>query len=158
MSGVFQTIDPPLPLHPASLSSPHTKGRGVHTRRAVRGGGSIFRKTPDIGLVSYSIIPLRCSATMSEFAVRTPETIVLRPCKLHSLPVHDNDNRDRGKWNTLFTIHYCTSSMYSSNLSGILYTTAPNISNARIYTDTWQLLTYAGYLKAADVCRIPDGW
>jgi hypothetical protein len=83
VSGVFRTIDPPLPLHPASVSSPRTKGRGVHTRRAVRGGGSIFRKTPDIGLVSYSIIPLRCSATMSEFAVRTPETIVLRPCKLH---------------------------------------------------------------------------
>ncbi len=39
---------------------PRTKGGGVHyvhTRRAVR--GSIVRKTPDIGLASYSIIPLR---------------------------------------------------------------------------------------------------
>ncbi len=51
MSGVFRTIDPPPPLHPASVSSP---------RRAVRGWGSIFRKTPVIGLASYSIIPLRC--------------------------------------------------------------------------------------------------
>jgi hypothetical protein len=55
VSGVFQNIDPPPPLHPASVSSPRTKG----TRRAVRGWGSIFSKTPDIGLVSYSIIPLR---------------------------------------------------------------------------------------------------
>ncbi len=34
---VFQTIDPPPPLHPASVSSPRTKGGGVHTRRAVKG-------------------------------------------------------------------------------------------------------------------------
>ncbi len=57
MSVVFRTFDPPSPLQPASLSSPHTKGGGVHTRRAVRGGGSIFRKTPDIGwpLTEYSL-------------------------------------------------------------------------------------------------------
>jgi hypothetical protein len=59
VSGVFQNIDPPPPLHPASVSSPRTKGGGVHTRRAVRGWGSIFWKTPDIGLASYSIISLR---------------------------------------------------------------------------------------------------
>ncbi len=52
VSGVFQTIEPPPPLHPASVSSPRTKGGG-HTRK------SIFRKTPNIGLASYSIIPLR---------------------------------------------------------------------------------------------------
>jgi hypothetical protein len=39
VSGVFQNIDPPHPLHPASVSS--------------------HRKTPDIGLASYSIISLR---------------------------------------------------------------------------------------------------
>jgi hypothetical protein len=40
VSGVFRTIDPPPPLHPASVSSPRTKGGGGgHTRRAVRGGG-----------------------------------------------------------------------------------------------------------------------
>jgi hypothetical protein len=32
-------FDPPPPLHPASMSSPRTKGGGVHTRRAVRGWG-----------------------------------------------------------------------------------------------------------------------
>jgi hypothetical protein len=37
VSGVFQTIDPPPPLHPASVSSPRTKGGGVHTRRVMRG-------------------------------------------------------------------------------------------------------------------------
>ncbi len=57
VSGVLQTTDPPPPLHPATVS----KRRGVHTCRAVRGegGGSIFWKTPAIGLASYSIIPLR---------------------------------------------------------------------------------------------------
>ncbi len=57
MSGVFRTIYHPPPLHPASVSSPRLWGQ--YTRRAVRGGGSIFRKTSDIGLASYSIIPLR---------------------------------------------------------------------------------------------------
>ncbi len=62
VSGVFRTIDPPPLLHPASVSSPRTKGGGYTL--AGRGGdggggGSIFRKTPDIGLASYSIIPLR---------------------------------------------------------------------------------------------------
>ncbi len=32
-------IDPPPPLHPASVSSPRTKGGGVHTRWAVWGEG-----------------------------------------------------------------------------------------------------------------------
>jgi hypothetical protein len=62
VSGVFQNIDPPPPLPPASVSYPRTKGGngGVHTRRAVREGrGSIFWKTPYIGLASYSIISLR---------------------------------------------------------------------------------------------------
>jgi hypothetical protein len=39
VSGVFRTIDPPPSLHPPSVSSPRTKGGGVHTRRAVRGWG-----------------------------------------------------------------------------------------------------------------------
>ncbi len=43
-----------------SVVLPRTKGGGVHTRRGVGGGGgSIFWKTPDIGLASYSIISLR---------------------------------------------------------------------------------------------------
>jgi hypothetical protein len=56
VSGVFQAIDPPPPLHPASVSSPRTKGGGVHT---LAGAGSIFWKTPDTGLASFSLIPLR---------------------------------------------------------------------------------------------------
>ncbi len=57
-----ELLTPHPPLHPASVSSPRTKGGRVHTRRAVGGGGgggSIFWKMPDIGLASYSIISLR---------------------------------------------------------------------------------------------------
>ncbi len=58
VSGVFQNSDPPPPFHPASVSSPRTKGWGGEYTLAGRwrGGGSIFWKTPDIGLASYSII------------------------------------------------------------------------------------------------------
>jgi hypothetical protein len=44
---------------------PHQR---VHTRRAVRG----LRKTPDIGLASYSIIPLRCLPSVSIFLTFPP--------------------------------------------------------------------------------------
>jgi hypothetical protein len=67
VSGVFkniENIDPPPPLHPASVSSSRTKRWGVQTRRAVRGRGSIFWKTPDIGLASYNIISLRSELTL----------------------------------------------------------------------------------------------
>jgi hypothetical protein len=55
MSRVFQNIDPPgppPPFRPASVSPPN-KGRG-YTLAGRRGGGSIFWKTRDIGLSSYS--------------------------------------------------------------------------------------------------------
>ncbi len=58
VSGVFQNIDPPPPLPLASVPYPRTKGGGLHTRRAVR-GWRVNWKTPDIGLASYRIIPLR---------------------------------------------------------------------------------------------------
>ncbi len=51
---------PPTPLFTQGvcpLSAPKAGG-GAHTCRAVRGGG-VNRKTPDIGLASYSVIPLR---------------------------------------------------------------------------------------------------
>ncbi len=73
VSGVFRTIDLPPPLHSASVSSPRTKGGGYTIAGRWGDGGSIFsrfRKTPDTGLVSYSIISLRtwhtaCSASSS---------------------------------------------------------------------------------------------
>jgi hypothetical protein len=53
VSDVFQNIDPPPPsLHLASVSSPRTKGGGTHSPGGEGGGGSIFWKTPDIGLAS----------------------------------------------------------------------------------------------------------
>ncbi len=65
MSGVFRTIDPPPPLHPERVSSPRTKGGGVHTRRAVRWvGGQYFGRRQTIGLASYSIIPIRAGSSM----------------------------------------------------------------------------------------------
>jgi hypothetical protein len=59
-SGVFRIIDPPPPLPLASVSSLAPKAGGTHSPdgEGVGGGGSIFLKTPDIGLVSHSIIPL----------------------------------------------------------------------------------------------------
>ena len=56
MSSVFRTIDPPPPLHPASISSPHTIGREVHTRRAVRGWGVNISEDARhwIGLLQYN--------------------------------------------------------------------------------------------------------
>ncbi len=53
----------PHPLSPSEcVLPPHQRrGGGVHSPggEGLGGGGSIFWKTPDIGLASYSIIPLR---------------------------------------------------------------------------------------------------
>jgi hypothetical protein len=42
VSGVFQTINPPPPLHPASVSSPRTKGGGTNSPGGERWGGQYF--------------------------------------------------------------------------------------------------------------------
>ncbi len=55
VSGVFQNIDPQPGYHPASVSSAGWWG----------GGWSIFWKTPDIGLASYSIISLRVKVSLT---------------------------------------------------------------------------------------------
>jgi hypothetical protein len=55
VSGVFQNIDPP---HPSPTSE------CVLPRAVMGAGGSIFWKTPDIGLASYSIISLRTKITV----------------------------------------------------------------------------------------------
>ncbi len=61
VSSVFRTIDPhPLSTQRVCPPPAPKAGGGVHTRQAVRGwGGSTFRKTPDVGLASFCIIPLR---------------------------------------------------------------------------------------------------
>jgi hypothetical protein len=60
VSGVFQNIDPPPPLHPASVSSPRNNcGRRTHSLGGVGVGGQYL----DIGLASYSIISLRLGQT-----------------------------------------------------------------------------------------------
>jgi hypothetical protein len=57
ISLVFQNIDPPSPSLPGGESVLPPQQRGVHTRLAERGmGGSIFWKTREIGLPSYSKI------------------------------------------------------------------------------------------------------
>jgi hypothetical protein len=54
MSLVFRNIDPP-PLRPASVSYPRNKDGGTHSPGGEGdGGGSIFWKTREIGLPSYS--------------------------------------------------------------------------------------------------------
>ena len=59
VSGVFHT-PAPSPHHPASVSSPQHQNRGgTHSPGGEGVGGSIFWKTPDIGLASYNLIPLR---------------------------------------------------------------------------------------------------
>ncbi len=55
VSGVFQNIDPSPPSE--CVLPPHQ--RRTHSPGGEGGGESIFWKTPDIGLASYSIISLR---------------------------------------------------------------------------------------------------
>jgi hypothetical protein len=69
MSLVFQNILTPHPLLPLAGVSPppptkagvHTRGGRTHSAGGEGGGGSIFWKTRDIGLASYSntVISLR---------------------------------------------------------------------------------------------------
>jgi hypothetical protein len=60
VSGVFRLLTPPPPLHPASVSSPRTKGGGVHTRRAVRGWEVNISEDARhwIGLLQYNLSTL----------------------------------------------------------------------------------------------------
>jgi hypothetical protein len=60
VSGVFQTVTPTHPSPPSEcVLLPHQRRGGTHSPGGEGGGGSIFWKTPDIGLASYSIISLR---------------------------------------------------------------------------------------------------
>ncbi len=70
VSGVFQNIDPQPPLHPASVSSPRTKGGGVLTRRAVRGWGVNILEDARywIGLLQYNPSMIVCICNTEEHA------------------------------------------------------------------------------------------
>jgi hypothetical protein len=92
VSGVFRTINLPPPLHSASVSSPRTKGRGsTHSPGSEGVGGSIFRKTPDIVLASYSIISvlIELSGTQRE---TTEATLQLSSAetRIETFPYNDN--------------------------------------------------------------------
>ncbi len=57
MSGVFRTTE--VTPHPLSTQRVYPTPAPRTPRGGEGVGGSIFWKTPDIGLASYSIIPLR---------------------------------------------------------------------------------------------------
>ncbi len=63
MSGVFRYIDPPTPLSIQRVCPPPA----LAGRWGGGGGGSIFWKTPDIGLASSSIISLRATVYTSSY-------------------------------------------------------------------------------------------
>ncbi len=55
VSGVFQNIDPPPPLHPVSGVLPPHQRRGVHTRRVGEGGFNILEDARHwIGLLQFN--------------------------------------------------------------------------------------------------------
>jgi hypothetical protein len=69
VSGVFQNIDPPPPPSPPSecVLPPNQRRGGTHSPGGEESGGSIFWKTPDIGLAFCSIISLQESVSLSIF-------------------------------------------------------------------------------------------
>ncbi len=66
----------PIPSPPIECVLPPHQRRGYKLARGWGGGGSIFRKTPDIGLASYRIIPLQCQSSF--------------PCEFLSIHVKSN--------------------------------------------------------------------
>ncbi len=59
-SKILTPHPPPPPLSTQRVCPPPApKAGGTHSTGGVEGGGSIFWKTPDIGLASYTIISLR---------------------------------------------------------------------------------------------------
>jgi hypothetical protein len=62
-------LTPHPPLRPASLSSPRNKGGGTHSPGGEGDGGSIFWKTREIGLPSYSKICNLCVCAKSSWIV-----------------------------------------------------------------------------------------
>ena len=128
VSGVFRTPPSPTQLHPASVSSPRTKGeagRYTHSPGGEGVGGGVnpvIRKTPDIGLASYSTIPLR-------FLPFLPPNYVTVSCRVL--------NTRTGNWTghafphsripgvlSLNNSHHCCLQQFSPLLSPTILTTA----------------------------------
>jgi hypothetical protein len=86
-SGVFRTIDPPPPLHPASVSSPRIKGGGVHTRRAVRGWGVKISEDARhwIGLLQYNSSTYKPIQPHPHYPLPPPHIHYGAPIKLTAL-------------------------------------------------------------------------
>ena len=73
---------PPTPSPPSEcVLPPHQSWGGGYTlAERWGGGGSIFRKTPDIGLASYSIIPLRSTSSNSSVFLLSSASVVQWQC------------------------------------------------------------------------------
>jgi hypothetical protein len=56
VSGVFRTIDPPKPSPPSECVLPPYQRQGVHTRRAVKGGGQYFGRRQTLGQYNPSTL------------------------------------------------------------------------------------------------------
>ncbi len=93
VSGVFQNIDPPAPLHPATVSSPRTKGEGYTLAGRWGGGGSIFWKTPDIGLASWPSLRGGVSVQWRDAYI-----IVFHPKWSKLCTLFQTDANDAKKW------------------------------------------------------------
>ncbi len=97
VSGVFRTIDHPPPLHPASVSSPRTKGGGVHSATHSPGGEGVgvgvqyFGRRQTLDCVStchvYSFLDMKCCISWA--------------CKknLIALYYQNFDNKTKGRTN-----------------------------------------------------------
>ncbi len=72
VSGFFRTIDTPTPSPPSECVLPPHQRRGVHNRRAVMGWGVNISEDVRhwIGLLQYSIIPIRVWRTTATVNVR----------------------------------------------------------------------------------------
>ncbi len=89
VSGIFRTIDPPPPLHSASVSSSRTNEGGEHTRRAVRGWGVNISEAARhwIGLLQYnpSTHPSQRKSVKSRHGPPCRRTVVLHfHCTVYS--------------------------------------------------------------------------
>ncbi len=79
VSASSKILTPHTPSPPSECVLPPHQRRGINTRRAVRGWGSMFWKTPAIGLAFYTIISLRPAPVHSH--ILSEDAIII--IKLH---------------------------------------------------------------------------